>query len=138
MSLDDSVPILDLAPKLKRPLSLWKPLDYLRLLYWAFFFPQAVSWYDKKFGDGTDFSDENTWKERWQWLKKNTIQQRLIFQSLLILLIVNFGVMQALSLLGITIKWFSLYQHASRNYALSVQGFSCYTPAILNGGKMQG
>jgi hypothetical protein len=31
---------------------------------------------------------------------------------------------------------FSLYQHASRNYALSVQGFSCYTPAMLNGGKV--
>jgi type I restriction enzyme M protein len=30
----------------------------------------------------------------------------------------------------------SLYQHASRNYALSVQGFSCYTPAMLNGGKV--
>jgi hypothetical protein len=39
------VPRLDLAPKFKRPLSLSNPLDYLRLLYWVFFFPQALRWY---------------------------------------------------------------------------------------------
>ena len=38
------VPRLDLAPKLKKPLSLSNPLDYLRLLYWVFFFPQALRW----------------------------------------------------------------------------------------------
>jgi len=36
-----SVPRLDLAPKLQYPLSLRNPLDYLRLLYWVFYFPQA-------------------------------------------------------------------------------------------------
>ncbi|BDA66289.1 hypothetical protein CAL7716_004550 [Calothrix sp. PCC 7716] len=40
-----SVPRLDLAPKLRRPLSVWNPLDYLRLLYWVFYFPQALQWY---------------------------------------------------------------------------------------------
>jgi hypothetical protein len=110
MSRDDSSPVpnLDLAPKLNRPLSLWNPLDYLRLLYWVFFFPQAVSWYEKKFGNGTDFSDENTWKNRWQWLKQNPIQQQLISQSLLLLLMANFGAMQVISLLGIAIKWSSV------------------------------
>ena len=39
------IPRLDLAPKLNRPLSLFNPLDYLRLLYWVFFFPQAIRWY---------------------------------------------------------------------------------------------
>lgn len=39
------VPRLDLAPKFKPPLSLSKPIDYLRLLYWVFFFPQALRWY---------------------------------------------------------------------------------------------
>ena len=39
------VPRLNLAPKLKRSLSLSKPIDYLRLLYWVFFFPQALRWY---------------------------------------------------------------------------------------------
>jgi hypothetical protein len=39
------VPRLDLAPKFKQRLSLSKPIDYLRLLYWVFFFPQALRWY---------------------------------------------------------------------------------------------
>jgi hypothetical protein len=39
------VPLLDLAPKRKRPLSLWNPLDYLLLLYWVFYFPKAIPWY---------------------------------------------------------------------------------------------
>jgi hypothetical protein len=45
------VPRLDLAPKLKRPLSLWNPLDYLRLLYWVFYFPQALRWYLKEYNN---------------------------------------------------------------------------------------
>ncbi|MCF3609504.1 ATP-binding protein, partial [Planktothrix agardhii 1033] len=44
-----SVPRLNLEPKLDRPLSLLNPLDYLRLLYWVFFFPQALRWYLDKF-----------------------------------------------------------------------------------------
>ena len=44
------VPRLDLAPKRKKPLSLWNPLDYLVLLYWVFFFPQALRWYVERFG----------------------------------------------------------------------------------------
>jgi len=39
------VPRLDLAPKFKGSLSLSKPIDYLRLLYWMFFFPQALRSY---------------------------------------------------------------------------------------------
>ncbi|MDJ1169215.1 ATP-binding protein [Roseofilum sp. BLCC_M154] len=49
--MTDSKPILrlDLEPKLNRPLQLWNPLDYLRLLYWIFYFPQALIWYKRKF-----------------------------------------------------------------------------------------
>jgi AAA-like domain len=39
------IPKIDLAPKLKRPLSSSNPLDYLRLLFWAIFFPQAFRKY---------------------------------------------------------------------------------------------
>jgi len=49
--MNTSVPLLDLAPKLKRPLWPWNPLDYLRLLYWVFFFPQALRWYVETFDD---------------------------------------------------------------------------------------
>ena len=43
--MSTTVPRMDLAPKLQRPLQPWNPLDYLRLLYWVFFFPQALRWY---------------------------------------------------------------------------------------------
>ena len=38
---------LPYAPRRNRPLSLWNPLDYLVLLYWVFYFPQALRWYVK-------------------------------------------------------------------------------------------
>ena len=59
-----SVPKLDLAPKLKRPLSLWTPLDYLRLLYWVFYFPQALRWYVNTFGGGDDLAEQLTWQKK--------------------------------------------------------------------------
>lgn len=40
-SAEKPVPRLDLAPKLNRSLSLKNPLDYLRVFYWFFLFPQA-------------------------------------------------------------------------------------------------
>lgn len=40
MNKNSPVPKLYLAPKLKRPLSLWNPLDYLRLLFWLFSSPK--------------------------------------------------------------------------------------------------
>ncbi len=48
---EPAVPKLNLAPRLSRPLSLLNPLDYLRLLYWSFFFPQALRWYVDHFCD---------------------------------------------------------------------------------------
>ena len=41
---------LDLAPKLNRPLSLWNPLDYLRLLVWVFYSPRTLCRYVDHFG----------------------------------------------------------------------------------------
>jgi len=61
--MDRTVPKLDLAPKLNRPLSLWNPLDYLLLLYWVLFFPQALSWYENKYGRKS-FRKLTTWPER--------------------------------------------------------------------------
>ena len=37
------------APRLNRPLQWWNPLDTLRVLIWAFFFPQALRWYVETF-----------------------------------------------------------------------------------------
>ena len=76
------VPRLDLAPKLKRPLSLWNPLDYLRLLYWVFFFPQALRCYLDTFGNKFIPAGEITWRKGWHWLCRSRIERQLILQGL--------------------------------------------------------
>lgn len=43
------IPRLDLAPNLRHPFQAWNPFGFLRLLYWVFFFPQALPWYRKTF-----------------------------------------------------------------------------------------
>lgn len=63
-------PGFDLAPRRKRPLSLWNPLDYLVLLYWVLWFPQALNWYVSTFQQR-----EST----------DAFQQRLVLQTLLLL-----------------------------------------------------
>ncbi|MFO5492060.1 MAG: hypothetical protein ACLBM6_05825, partial [Cuspidothrix sp.] len=74
MSTKSSVPRLDLAPKLRRPLSLWNPLDYLLLLGWVFYFPQALRWYVDTFGGG--YSYEIDWN--------NSVQRNLLFQGVVL------------------------------------------------------
>ncbi|MBD2514169.1 ATP-binding protein [Nostoc sp. FACHB-973] len=95
MTKYSSVPRLDLAPKLKRPLSLKNPLDYLRLLYWVFLFPQALRWYVDRFGG--------------DW---NSIQQLLI-QGLLLALLV---------LLSIVVVLFTL--HFPFDLTIMLQGMT--------------
>ncbi|QSJ15418.1 ATP-binding protein [Nostoc sp. UHCC 0702] len=81
MTQQPPVPRLNLAPKLKRPLSLWNPLDYLRLLYWVFFFPQALRWYVDTFGGGNAPDNKINWQ--------NPIQRNLLFQGLVLILVTN-------------------------------------------------
>lgn len=75
------VPRLDLAPKLKQPLSLSNPLDYLRLLYWVFFFPQALRWYIDTFGGGYIPENKINWRKSWELLRQNPIQRQLCLQG---------------------------------------------------------
>ncbi|WP_295437181.1 ATP-binding protein [uncultured Thiodictyon sp.] len=67
---------LPYAPRRKRPLSLWNPLDYLVLLYWAFYFPQAIRWYVERFG--TLPWDTNGWVA----IRRDRVQRRLAAQSI--------------------------------------------------------
>lgn len=96
------VPRLDLAPKLSRPLSLWNPLDYLRLLYWVFFFPQALPFYIDTFGSN-GFEGAKTLREKWEWLRENHIQRKLILQTLLLMLVISIGLNQLLETIDISI-----------------------------------
>ncbi|WP_313656156.1 AAA family ATPase [Planktothrix agardhii] len=87
-STQKPIPRLDLAPKLNRPLSLFNPLDYLRLLYWAFFFPQAIEWYIQKYSNKNINIEKptliNVLKQKYH---QNPILLRLSVQSTLLLLI---------------------------------------------------
>jgi len=83
-----SVSRLDLAPRLKRPLQLWNPLDYVRLLYWVFFFPQAVRWYVEVFAGG-ELPSEGAWwifleEKVWDWLSaawSHPVRRHLLVQA---------------------------------------------------------
>ncbi|MEM7556558.1 MAG: ATP-binding protein [Cyanobacteria bacterium P01_A01_bin.84] len=108
MKQDNPVPKLDLAPKLKRSLSLWKPLDYLRLLYWVFYFPQALRWYVNTFGGGYIPVKEMTLGKGLSILRENTVQRQLLFQSLVITVIIPFLLCLLLEKIGIQINWSSI------------------------------
>ena len=78
----NSVPRLNLEPKVKRPLSLLNPLDYLRLLYWVFCVPQALRLY-------VDPSQNNlipvktlTLEKILKRLQRKTIERQLILQGI--------------------------------------------------------
>ncbi|MFK0732787.1 MAG: hypothetical protein ACFKPT_14360 [Gloeotrichia echinulata GP01] len=77
------VPRLNLAPKLRRPLSLWNIKDYLRLLCWVFFFPQALRWYVDNFGGGNISEKAMNWGKGWELLRQNPIQRQLLLQGLM-------------------------------------------------------
>jgi hypothetical protein len=84
----NNVPRLDLAPKLKRPLSLKNPLDYLILLYWVFFFPQAIRWYIEI--DVIEIKNLKTFKQKWQYLLTQPKLVSLFIQSILLVNISTF------------------------------------------------
>jgi len=106
---DKPVPRLDLAPKLKRPLSLWNPLDYLRLLYWVFFFPQAVRRYVEKFGDGFIFYPKVNWRKGWNFLRDNPTELKLLFQGLCLIVFTHLILRGIFQIAGIPIEGYSLW-----------------------------
>jgi hypothetical protein len=104
MIQNNSVPKLNLAPKLKRPLSLWNPLDYLRLLYWIFFFPQAFNWYVNTYGGKTSTIQK---RKSWKLSPQNLIQFQLFIQGLfwtVAIAIACFFLFQLLSRFGISLS----------------------------------
>jgi hypothetical protein len=92
MTQPNSVPQLNLAPQLNRPLSLWNPFDYLRFLYWIFFFPQALRWYEE------------------QYLIDNKSHQiKLWIQGSLLTVIIPVSICKLLEEIGYSIDWSEVY-----------------------------
>lgn len=85
------IPMLDLAPKRKKPLSLWNPLDYVVLLYWAFYFPQALHWYLHTFEKVESTHGNRGLRNFLQIMREDAVQRNLILQALSLRLIVTIG-----------------------------------------------
>ncbi|MEH2256781.1 AAA family ATPase [Nostoc sp.] len=102
------VPRLNLAPKLKSPLSLWNPLDYLHLLYWVFFFPQALRWYVETFGGGYIPEGEMGWRKGWKLLHQNAIQRQLLFQGLFLTVITPVAIGLIFQTVNVSFNWLGL------------------------------
>jgi hypothetical protein len=114
------IPRLDLAPKLKHPLSLWNPLDYLRLLYWVFYFPQALRWYESTFGGKSSLEDAKTWREKWEWFRQNSVKLQLIFQSFVLIIVIPISFNLVLEQVGVPINWFGVALGVASGVALGV------------------
>lgn len=102
---ESTVPRINLAPKLKRDLSLWNPFDYLLLLYWVFYFPQAVRWYVETRGGGDKFQEQKTWRDRMQFLRDHPVQLRLGIQGLLLTVITPLIICSIAANLGFSVNW---------------------------------
>jgi len=98
-----TVPRLDLAPKLKRPLQIWNPLDYARLLYWCFFFPQALRWYVEIFADPQH--RKATGRDLLPALRRDRVQRDLVFQGLILAVLVPPLLAAGLQGLGVSVNW---------------------------------
>ena len=101
-----SVPRLDLAPKLRQPLQLWNPLDYLRLLYWVFFFPQAIRWYVETFADPEH--REAAGRDLLSALREDPVQRNLVFQSLPPAVLTPVLLVATFQRMGVSVRWSGL------------------------------
>jgi len=91
-----------LGPKLTRPLSLWNPLDYLRLLYWVLFFPKAIRIYILKFALPYE---RNNSQELFRIIRIDPIRGQLFFQSIILSIIVSILLGIGLASFDISFSW---------------------------------
>ncbi|MGD1900419.1 MAG: hypothetical protein ACFB16_26195, partial [Phormidesmis sp.] len=103
-----TVPQLDLAPKRRKLLSLWNPLDYLQLLSWVFFFPQAVRWYVETLCEKQALNNCATWAERRWWWKNSPKQRSFWLQGLLLTMIAPAAITWILSSFEVSTSLFGV------------------------------
>ncbi|MCZ8210814.1 MAG: hypothetical protein O9334_02720, partial [Microcystis sp. LE19-8.1F] len=101
---ESTVPTINLAPKLRRDLSLWNPFDYLLLLYWVFYFPQAVRWYVETRGGGDN----------------HPVQLRLGIQGLLLTVITPLIICSIAANLGLSVNWVGVVLGVASGVAFGV------------------
>ena len=136
MSKKTPVPKLDLAPKLKRPLSLWNPLDYLLLLYWVFFFPQALRWYVDTFGGSYIAESEMNWRKGLEIIRQNPVQRQLLFQGVFLTVITPLLICRILEQLDVYVDWLGVALGVALGVTLSVAGGVSFGLAISVAGGL--
>ena len=99
------VPLLDLAPKLKRPLSLWNPIDYLLLLYWVFYFPQAILWYVETYCEPDPESTQLTWEQLWKLIQNSPIKRQFLIMGVFLVIVIPVLICLCLYNVGIPVDW---------------------------------
>jgi len=102
---NNSIPRLDLSPQLKRPLSLWNPFDYLRLLYWVFFFPQSLLFYENKYGETESFKEKKNWRRKLELIFHNKNQIKLCLQGLILIVFSPFFLWAISQNSSVNISW---------------------------------
>ena len=113
-----SVPKLDLAPKLKRPLSILNPLDYLRLLYWLFYFPQGLKWYLDNFiyQYTPDIKIKNA--------IRFSLKHQLVLQNIILIFCTNFIIFIIFELLSFANYHTHSSWYVTKMFLLSIFAFS--------------
>ncbi len=101
--MTDAVPRLNLAPKLNRPLQLWNPIDYLRLLYWIFYFPQALLWYEENFL--TPKQGETPGKDLRKTITQGTVVPQFGLTALILCLFIVLAFALEMETAGLLIDW---------------------------------
>jgi len=92
-------PPYKLGPEFKRALSLWNPLDYLRLLYWVFFHPQWIREYVK--WRAPEYPQNPLPSETWALLKGNKHIRSLTAQAFLLIPLLAAAMLMILSAVGV-------------------------------------
>ena len=122
--MSEPVPRLDLAPRLRRRLHPWNPLDYLRLLSWVFFFPQALRWYEETFADPQH--RDVTGLEVWMFIQRDPVRRDLALMGLFLILFIPPAVATALQGVGVSIDWFGV----AFGVAVGVAGIVAFGVAV--------
>ena len=111
---------MDLSPDLRRPLSLWNPLDYLKLLYWIFFFPQALRGYEEQWVTADIRGAKAT--ELWKVLRSDRTLRHLIWMSLALIGVVPSVIGLGAEALSLPWDWFGVAFGVAGGVAVGVAG----------------
>ncbi|MCI0646258.1 MAG: ATP-binding protein [Chloroflexi bacterium] len=108
-----ATPFLDLAPRLNRPLRLWWPTDYLRLLVWVFYFLQALRWYEVTFSTKAEKREDNRsmsgrWRRFLAFLRIPTAERNLFFQGQVLMIAAPVSLAFLLQLINVEVSWVGL------------------------------